>query len=205
MRLNRRILFAVAALLVAPGSLGVLHAQEDAAVAPVRKLYAKVEETLKAGVPDLKARVDAVGPTFGEVFDIPGMVQVAVGPKWKTLKPEQQQAVTDTFTRYFTTLYANRLSQAGGGKFEIKPGTDARSGGKVVHTKVTTKDGDDSDVDYVVGGNGKIQDVLLNGSVSEVAALRGGFAEPLKKGGPDALIKFMNDRVETMNSAKPKP
>ncbi len=206
MRLNRRVLIALTSLVLACG-LSTVHAQQpgEAAAEPVKKLYGKVEETLKAGVPDLKARVDALGPTFREVFDLPAMAQIAVGSKWKSLKPDQQKAVADTFETYFTTLYANRLSQAAGGKFDITPGSETRGGNAVVHSKVTTKDGENSQVDYVVNPAGKIQDVLLDGSVSEAAALRAGFSEPLKKGGPDALIKFMNERTEMMSAAKPKP
>lgn len=201
MRLTRRILFAA---LVLTGGIHAVRAADDPAAEPVKKLYAKVEETLKSDATDLKSRVDAVGPTFAEVFDMPAMIKVAIGPKWKGIKPEQQEAITGTFRTYFTTLYANRLSQIAGGKFEVKPGADKRGENKIVHSKATTKDGDDSDVDYVVNADNKIQDVLLNGSVSELAALRTRFSDPLKKG-PDALQKFMSDQTDGMLAAKPKP
>nr|WP_246413392.1 ABC transporter substrate-binding protein [Methylobacterium brachythecii] len=207
--MTRRSLSSLALLAAGLFALGGMpesaRAEEDPAVAAVTKLYGKVEEALKNGSSDLKSRIEVIGPTFKEVFDTSAMVPVAVGPKWKTFKPEQQSAVTDTFTTYFTTLYANRLSQAAGGKFDIKPGTDARGGNKIVHTKITTKDGDDTDVDYVVNPGNKIQDVLLNGNVSEVASMRAGFNDPLKKGGADALVKYLNERTEGMLAAKPKP
>ncbi|MCE4225416.1 ABC transporter substrate-binding protein [Methylobacterium sp. C25] len=207
MRLTRRSLSSLALLaaLVLAGAPQRARAEDDPAVAAVTKLYGKVEEALKSGSSDLKSRIDVIGPTFKDVFDTGAMVPVAVGPKWKTFKPEQQSAVTDTFTTYFTTLYANRLSQAAGGKFDIKPGTDTRGGNKIVHTKITTKDGDDTDVDYVVNASNKIQDVLLNGNVSEVASMRAGFNDPVKKGGADALVKYLNERTEGMLAAKPKP
>lgn len=207
MRLTRRSLSSLALLaaLVLAGAPQGARAEDDPAVAAVTKLYGKVEEALKSGSSDLKSRIDVIGPTFKDVFDTGAMVPVAVGPKWKTFKPGQQSAVADTFTTYFTTLYANRLSQAAGGKFDIKPGTDTRGGNKIVHTKITTKDGDDTDVDYVVNPSNKIQDVLLNGNVSEVASMRAGFNDPVKKGGADALVKYLNERTEGMLAAKPKP
>ena len=201
MRLNRHILFSLVAMLAfaAPG-----RAAADAAVEPVQKLITKVEETVKNGAGDLKARVDAIGPTLIESFDTAAMVPVAYGPKWKALKPEQQSAVTDAFKTYFTTLYANRLSQAVGGKFEVKPQSEKRGATQIVHTKVTTSDGDD-EVDYVVNADNKIQDVLLNGNVSEIAAMRGSFADAIKKGGADGLIDFMKKRVDGMLAAKRTP
>lgn len=180
-------------------------AAEDPAVAPITRLYAKFEEALKNGAGDLKGRLAIVGDTLSETFDTPAMVKLAVGSKWKSFKPEQQDAVTQAFGRYFVTLYANRLSQAAGGKFEIKPQSEAKGPNRVVSTRVANKDGDDSEVDYVVGPGGKVQDVLLNGNVSEVASLRAGFAEPIKAGGADALLKFLNERTEGMLAAKVSP
>ena len=205
MRLNRRYLLTFAALIALAGAPRDARAEDDPALAQVQKLYGKVEEALKSEQSDLKSRVEAIGPTLKEVFDPAAMLPVAVGPKWKSFKPEQQTALNEAFVPYYTTLYANRLSQAAGGKFEIKPKTDTRAGNKIVHTKVSTKDGDDSEVDYVVNEGNRIQDVLLNGNVSEVAAMRAGFADALKKGGADGLVKFMNERVSTMLAAKPKP
>lgn len=206
MRLTRRVLVALAALAFASGGAGLARAAEDPAAEPVKKLYGKVEEALKSDASDLKSRVDILSPTFAEVFDLGSMVRVAAGPKWKSFKPEQQSAVSDAFNAYFATLYANRLSQAAGGKFEIKPGSEAGAAGtRVVRTKVTTKEDDESDVNYVVNGENKIQDVLLNGTVSEVAGLRGSFAEPLRKGGAEELQKFLRDRTAGMLAAKRKP
>ena len=55
------------------------------------------------------------------------------------------------------------------------------------------------------GPAGRIQDVYLNGDVSEVAILRGNFAEPLKAGGADELLKLLRERTAGMLAAKPAP
>ncbi|MEH3119868.1 MAG: ABC transporter substrate-binding protein [Methylorubrum populi] len=205
MRLNRRsLLAAAAALAVSAGTPRVVRAAEDPAVEPIKRLYAKFEEALKNGAGDLKSRLAVVGDTLAETFDTPVMVRTAVGPKWKSFKPEQQQALTEAFGKYFVTLYANRLSQAAGGKFDIKPQSEARGSNRVVSTRVSNKDGDDSEVDYVVNASDKAQDVLLNGNVSEVASMRASFTDPLK-GGADGLLKFMRERTDGMLAAKVSP
>lgn len=204
MRLNRRTLLAAAAALAVSGTPHAVRAAEDPAVEPIKRLYAKFEEALKNGAGDLKSRLAIVGDTLAATFDTPAMVRTAVGPKWKTFKPEQQEALTETFGRYFVTLYANRLSQAAGGKFDIKPQSEERGPNRVVSTRVSNKDGDDSEVDYVVNAGNKVQDVLLNGNVSEVASMRASFADPLK-GGADGLLKFMRERTDGMLAAKVSP
>ncbi len=204
MRLNRRTLLAAAAILAAAGTPQIVRAAEDPAVEPIKRLYAKFEEALKNGAGDLKSRLAIVGDTLAATFDTPAMVRTAVGPKWKTFKPEQQDALTETFGKYFVTLYANRLSQAAGGKFEVKPQSEARGPNRVVFTHVSNKDGDESDVDYVVNASNRVQDVLLNGNVSEVASMRASFSDPLK-GGADGLLKFMRERTDGMLAAKVSP
>ena len=204
MRLNRRTLLAAAAALAVSGTPRIARAAEDPAVEPIKHLYAKFEEALKNGAGDLKSRLAIVGDTLAATFDTPAMVRTAVGPKWKTFKPEQQDALTETFGRYFVTLYANRLSQAAGGKFDIKPQSEERGPNRVVFTRVSNKDGDESDVDYVVNAGNRVQDVLLNGNVSEVASMRASFADPLK-GGADGLLKFMRERTDGMLAAKVSP
>ncbi|MBK3401726.1 ABC transporter substrate-binding protein [Methylorubrum populi] len=205
MRLNRRTLLAAAlATVAASGTPQIVRAAEDPAVEPIRRLYAKFEEALKNGAGDLKSRLAIVGDTLAATFDTAAMVRTAVGPKWKTFKPEQQEALTEAFSKYFVTLYANRLSQAAGGKFDIKPQSEERGPNRVVSTRVSNKDGDESDVDYVVNASNRVQDVLLNGNVSEVASMRASFADPLK-GGADGLLKFMRDRTDGMLAAKVSP
>ena len=210
MRLNRRTLLAAAAVLAVSGAPQAAKAVDDPAagdpaVEPIRRLYAKFEEALKNGAGDLKARLAIVGDTLAATFDTASMVRTAVGPKWKSFKPEQQEALTETFGKYFVTLYANRLSQAAGGKFEIKPQSEVRGPNRVVFTRVSNMDGDDSEVDYVVNPENRVQDVLLNGNVSEVASMRAGFSDPLKSGGADGLLKFMRERTDGMLAVKVSP
>ena len=116
-----------------------------------------------------------------------------------------KRPLTEAFGRYFTATYATRLAQAAGGKFTVKPQSEARGANRVVQTEVANKDGDTSQVDFLVGSGNRVQDVYLNGNVSELASLRGSFAEPLKTGGADGLLTFMRDRTTGMLAVKPAP
>nr|WP_306421744.1 ABC transporter substrate-binding protein [Methylobacterium trifolii] len=190
------------ALLAAP--LPALAA-DDPAVQVVQTLYGRFEAAVKDGAGSLKDRVDAVGPTVEQSFDFPAMVRLAVGAKWQTFTAEQQGAVTEAFRRNFVVTYANRLSQAARGKFEVVPKSEAQGKNRRVQTKVTTADGDDSQVDFIVNPDNRVQDVLLNGNVSEVASQRAALGEPLKTGGADGLLKFLRQRTEGMLAVKPAP
>jgi len=202
-RLTRRL----AATLIAASIFVPVQAwaADDPAVQTVRDLYAAFSTALKDGPGPLPARVDAVGPALDKAFDFPAMARVAVGSKWSSFTPEQQEAVTDAFKRSLIVTYANRLARAAGGKFEVTPKIEERGSQRVVPTRVTTSDGDDSAVDFVVNDSNRIQDVLLNGDVSEIAAQRNALSAPLKSGGADGVVKFLRQRADGMLAAKPTP
>ncbi|MCJ2052772.1 phospholipid-binding protein MlaC [Methylobacterium sp. J-070] len=204
MRLTRRpaaVLIAATLLFVPVRS----WAADDPAVQTVRDLYAAFSAALKDGPGPLPARVAAVGPALDKAFDFPAMTRIAVGSKWSSFTPEQQAAVTEAFKRSLTVTYANRLARAAGGRFDVTPKVEERGAQRVVATRVTTADGDDSEVDFVVNAGNRIQDVLLNGDVSEVAAQRTALSAPLKSGGADGAVKFLRQRADGMLAAKPTP
>lgn len=181
------------------------RAADDPAVGTVRTLYGSFTAALKASPGDVGARAAAIGPTLAETMDFPAMARIAVGPKWQGFTPEQQAALTETFGQYFTATYATRLAQAAGGTFTVKPGVETRGENRLVQSEATNAEGDSSQVDYLVGQTGRIRDVYLNGDVSEIAVLRGTFADPLKAGGADELLKFLRERTAGMLAAKPTP
>ncbi|MDR7036729.1 phospholipid transport system substrate-binding protein [Methylobacterium sp. BE186] len=205
MRLIREVLVALLCLAAIAAPSRSAQAADDEAVKTVQALYASYESALKDGSRDVKARAEAISGPMRESFDFPAMARVAVGPKWKSLPADQQASLTEAFVQHFIATYATRLSQAAGGTFEVTPKSEARAGNRVVRTRVSNAAGEDSDVDFVVNAGNRIQDVLLNGNVSEVAALRTSFADPLKAGGADALQKFLRERTEKMLAAKPAP
>jgi phospholipid transport system substrate-binding protein len=201
-RLIRRVIAAalVAPLLVVPALAG-----DEAAIATVGDLYGTFAAAVKDGAGPLPARVAALTPALDKAFDFPAMARIAVGAKWAGFTPAQQAAVTEAFKRNLTVTYANRLGRAAGGKFEVMPKVETRGAQRVVTTKVTAADGDDSEVDFVVNAQDKVQDVLLNGDVSELASQRTILAKPLASGGADAVVKFLNERADGMLAVKPAP
>ena len=207
MRLTRRLPVALRATFLAAALLVPVQAwaADDPAVQTVRDLYGAFSAALKDGPGPLPARVEAVGPALDKAFDFPAMARVAIGAKWSSFTPEQQAAVIEAFKRSLTVTYANRLARAAGGKFDVTPQVEARGSQRVVPTRVTASDGDDSAVDFVVNDTNRIQDVLLNGDVSEIAAQRNALSAPLKSGGADGVVKFLRQRADGMLAAKPTP
>ncbi|WP_430913712.1 MlaC/ttg2D family ABC transporter substrate-binding protein [Methylobacterium sp. sgz302541] len=177
---------------------------DDAAVSRVRALFARFDSVMTAPG-DVRSRSASVDQPLKDAFDFAAMTRLAVGPRWKALEPAQQDALTAAFARHFAVLYTSRLGESGGGRVEIAPESEARGENRIVHSKIVRVGGDGTQVDFVVNPEGRVQDVLLNGSVSEVASQHALYAKPLKAGGVDGLLKFLRERTDRMLSAPPTP
>ncbi|WFT79765.1 MULTISPECIES: Tgt2/MlaC family protein [unclassified Methylobacterium] len=184
--------------LVAPGPA---RAADDPAVATVQRMIAAFTEALKQ--PDVRGRVAVLTGPVAESFDLPAMLRLAIGSRWKDVPADKQAALIEAFGPYLTATYATRLSAAAGGRFDVQPASEARGSGRIVRSTATDASGDSSPVDYITTNDGKITDVYLQGTISEAGTLRTTFAEPLKSGGPDALLDFLRQTTATMLAAAP--
>ncbi|BCM86177.1 MlaC/ttg2D family ABC transporter substrate-binding protein [Methylobacterium indicum] len=183
----------------APASPAAAAGEGDPAVATVRKMTDALEAALKAG--DVRARAEILSGPMKETFDLPAMLRLGVGTRWKDIPAAKQQELTAAFGPYLSATYATRLSAAAGSSFAIDPKSEARGAGRIVHVTVTDGSGDTSPVDYVLNAENRITDVFLQGTVSEAGTLRTGFSEPLQEGGADGLLAHLKKSTETMLAA----
>jgi phospholipid transport system substrate-binding protein len=197
---------AVVWLVGAAAAAGPLAAAaqtaEDPAAASIKAFYAAVESASGATDTDPKARFDALSDPVMKTFDLAAMTRLAIGPPWSKIPAPKQTALQDAFGRYFIATYASRLGAVAGGRFEVMPNPDARPNGRLVRTRITDKTGRETRVDYLVDAQGKVTDIYLDGTVSELAAMRAQFDMTLKSGGPDALETSLRQRVDKLLAGK---
>jgi len=144
-------------------------------------------------------RVKALEPELSRLYDLPLTTRLVVGPPWRSMTADQQQALVTAFSDYSTAVYASRFKDYSGERFVVDPATATMPSGDVtVHTKLLPHDGDPVQLDYVLrsGPNGwQIIDVLLNGTISEMAERRSEFSSTLRDGGPSALINLLHQKT----------
>lgn len=178
---------------------------EDAPIArevvqPVEHLHAALLAAMKDG-PALgfDGRARQLEPVLRQVYDLPGMTRAAIGSQMSKLTPEQVQRVVDAFTRYTVATYARQFASWDGEKFETGTPTPAHGGGTLVPTKIVPASGEAVTLVYLVrdGGNGdwRIQDVLLDGMISQLAVRRAEFQGVLRLRGVDALVDMLEGRA----------
>ena len=141
-----------------------------------------------------------IGPAINSAFDIGTMTRLATGPAWSSFSGAQQAAVRDAFAHFLVAEYAHQVSDYSGESFVVDPQTspESRGGGEIVKTKLVQPGGRTVQINYLVRG-GRVIDVYLNGTVSDLATRRDEFASILAGGGgADALVKTLRERTATL-------
>ena len=191
---------AVMALLFwAPNA--ALAESSSPAARHIEAYYQQLMPTLKAaGSLSVRERDRRFGPAITSAFDIGSMTRLATGPAWSSFSGAQQAAVRDAFAHFLVADYAHQVSDYSGESFVVDPQTspESRGGGEIVKTQLRQPGGRTVQINYLVRG-GRVIDVYLNGTVSDLATRRDEFASILAGGGgADALVKTLRARTETL-------
>jgi phospholipid transport system substrate-binding protein len=149
-------------------------------------------------------RYQRVAPAVTQTFNLALMSRLAIGPEWVKLQPAQQQRLTDVFSRYTISVYANRFDDYNGERFNVDPAPTTDPNGILVHSSLTKSDGDKVTLNYLVrqGGDGAWQviDVYLNGTISELATRRSEFVGVIQQNGADGLVQLLEQRTAALRT-----
>jgi phospholipid transport system substrate-binding protein len=190
-----RIVLLLCALLLMPAAHSAYAAGSDPAVIPVQTLTSSLLKAMKAGSATSTAeRYRQLEPVVEQVFALPLMTQLSVGPDWSNFKPEQQKELITAFSRYTIANYAHNFNSFNGQKFEVDGNVLTRGDEKIVQSSLIPPGGTPTNLLYRmrnVNGAWKIIDVIYNG-VSQLILHRTDFAAAIAGGGAPALIAHLN-------------
>jgi phospholipid transport system substrate-binding protein len=198
-RLSSIGIVAIAAIILL-GSPPLRGQTPSAAAARLQSYYEELMPTIKqAGRLTVRERDKRFAPAITALFDLTTMTRLAVGPAWKTFSPAQQAAAQEAFTRFIVADYASQIKDYSGESFVVDPQTvpETRGGGEIVKTKLLQSNGRTVSINYLVRG-GRVVDVYLNGTISDLAMRRDEFGSIIASGGADGLIKRLKDRTENL-------
>lgn len=178
-------------------------AAEPAAI--VQSLYDALLATMKDGDKlGFDGRYQKLEPVIRKVFDIATMCKIAMGGYWTTLTTDKKNAVLVAFDKYSVSTYASRFKADKGVKFQVGETKQVPNDRKMVETKIIKPDGEPVDINYLFRKNPdgwQVIDVYLAGAISQLTQMRSEFSEPLQKGGVDALIQVLDQKVEQLKQA----
>jgi phospholipid transport system substrate-binding protein len=165
----------------------------------IQSFYATLLTTMKSG-PALgeSGRYAQLAPVVQRLFDVPYMTQFAVGASWTSLTPEQRQQVVGAFGHYIAATYAYNFDSYSGEQLQVL-GEQPFGGGALVQTRIVKSNGEPVAIDYLMrqnsDGTWQIDDIYLDGTISQLAVRRSEFASILQSQGVGGLITTLNRKV----------
>ena len=138
-------------------------------------------------------------------FNFSHMTALALGRDWSKASAEQKEALAHEFKTLLVRTYSNALTQYRDQKIEYKPfRAQAGDTDVTVRTQVMQPGGKAIPIDYSLEKQGegwKVYDVVVAG-VSLVTTYRETFAQEVRNGGVDGLIKTLATKNAKSAGAK---
>ncbi len=213
LRASRRsfLLGTLGAALLGWASVGAEPAQADNLDGEASKVIEAFHGDLLAIMKDAETlgyegRYEKLGPGLQRTFDLDFMAEKAVGSHWRKLEAEQQEQLRDIFYRFTLATYASRFSGYTGETFEIVAEQAAPRDTVFVRTRLHRTDGEDPvEINYRLHrgiAGWRVIDVLLRGTVSELALRRSEYSSVIKRDGFEKLVEILEGKVADLASGK---
>ena len=169
----------------------------------VRSFYGVLLSNMRNGrVLGESGRLARLAPVVDRTFDIPAMARLAVGPSWANLNPAQQQQLIAAFGHYVAATYADQFDTYSGEQLQVT-GQRPHGADVLVETRIVKSKGEATRLDYLMRpdqGSGRISDVYLDGSISQLAVHRSEFHSILQREGIDGLVLALNRKVDLLRN-----
>lgn len=187
--------------LAAPAALARDLAPDIAPDALLRAVALKIIDKMQ---PDQETRAadsanvaSLVETDIAPLFDFIHMTRLAMARNWHLATAEQQRVLTEEFKTLLVRTYSTALAQYRGEVVEFKPLREAPMASDVtVRSELRQAGKKRMSLDYAMEktpAGWKVYDVKVAG-VRLVTTYREVFAEKVRDGGVDNLIKFLVDR-----------
>jgi phospholipid transport system substrate-binding protein len=167
----------------------------DRAAIEVKTLSASLLKSMRAGRSEsMTERYRDLKPVIEEVFALPLMTRLSVGPSWARFSPRQQQALVKAFSRFTIANYAHNFRSFDGEKFQVDEKVVRRGPEEVVRAQIIPANDTPANLLYLmekVDGLWRVVDVYYNG-ISQLALHRADFASAIGSGGAPVLIAHLN-------------
>ena len=132
-----------------------------------------------------------------QTYNVEKMVSIIIGKKWTQIKVVKQKEIISVFNEYVIKNYIKRFKKIKQIDFENLSSKEVRKNYFLVKTKLKILEEDDVKIDYLLIKNNeewKIFDVLLAGSVSEIATKKSEFNSFISNNNIEGLIQALKSK-----------
>ena len=170
--------------------------------AVVEQFHQSLLDVMKtASSTKIQGRYDKLETPISETFNLPAMIQVASGAKWRDASDEEKLKLVTAFRRVSVGTYAQRFDGFSGEQFETVGEQDGPSGSKLVQTRIVRPNKDPVPITYVMrkfGDDWRVVDVIVSNGISELAVRRSEYNAILNAGGPPELVAKLNQKADAI-------
>jgi len=172
---------------------------DPAAAKVVEKLHAELLGVMKeANGLGYKGRYQRLAPVVNSSYDFPFISKVVVGRYWSEFSPEQKEQFVKTFTELSIATYANQFAGYAGEHFQTISAEESTRERLLIKTVLVKSNGEEVELDYMLHQKDRqwqIINVIAQG-VSDLSLKRAQYTSYLKRGGFDALLNKLNEKIK---------
>ena len=199
--MRSKFVMLLCTVLFFPVADSAYAAATDPAAIQVQTLTNSLLKSMRAGTAQsMTERFKFLEPVIEQVFDLPLVTRLSVGPEWAKFSPDEQKALIAAFTRFTVANYAHNFRDFDGQQFQIDDNVASRGQERIVHTRVIPAHDTPVTLLYRMhdaDGTWKIVDVYSSG-VSELALRRSDFAAAIAAGGAPTLLAHLNKASDAL-------
>ena len=144
-----------------------------------------------------QSEIVSIEEVISKTYDIKKMSKIILSRYWVEDKTEENNKFIEVFTSYISRNYLKRFDKVESIDIVYKSVEDIGENYKVAQVSYKFNNTDNLNLNYMLIKNKEewlIFDVLINGSISEVATKKSEFAETLKLGGIRSLIDLISNK-----------
>jgi len=196
--------------------LGVLASRVGPALAALSEAAAIVHD-LNATLLDVMknaetlgyaGRRDKIGPAVDRAFDIPFMAEKVIGGHWAKLPEADRTRWVALFREFLVANYAGRFNRYSGQSFEDLGEEPSAFDTVMVRTRLVNPADENVDLNYrlhKIEPGWRIVDVVLKGTVSELALRRSDYTAVIDRAGFAALETYLREKIAALEAGKGEP
>jgi phospholipid transport system substrate-binding protein len=196
----------VVASLLGAGTLA--RAADSGATAVVNRFDDTLIDVMKDGQSlGYQGRFQRLQPVMQEVFALDYMAEKALGQHWSELNEADRATWRQLFGEFTVANYAANFDRFAGERFDMLGEEASTSDTTLVKTKVVSPGAEDVALTYrlqKIGGAWKIIDVVLKGTVSELALRRSDYVSTFERNGFPALVTVLRGKIADLAAGRGK-
>ena len=175
---------------------GLVFSSNQEIIDTLDKLHTSIKEISEKNID--KNNINYFDRIVSNTYDIKKMSKIILGKFWSESKAHDKAKFVEKFSLYISSNYINRFKDKKDFNYEYEDIRKIGENYRLAHTIFKFGETEKLKVNYMLikkDDKWFIFDVLLNGSISEIATKKSEFHETLNNGGITSLISLIDKNL----------